>query len=303
VILYQKRPDHPSIRAWTRDSADQITCSYSGEAFQSLLLSWNTHSFPRDNLQFSISLQQSSGCWSPELRVASWGMERRHGYKTRQGSLSIDVDVLHCVDPSRAFKVFVRGSIELLRRLVVVFKPESGVIDSDEPFGGSAVDLEVPERSQRTVTGGDSHRLCSPTSLSMVLQYLGRSCDIREVAANVFDHGQNVFGNWSFNVAYAGSLGFDSMALWLEQLSDIEPLLSAGLPIIVSHKFDQFKESPLAKTAGHLIVIRGFTGSGDVIVNDPAADPRIGESVRRVYPRKTFARSWSGLCYLIRPRS
>jgi hypothetical protein len=47
----------------------------------------------------------------------------------------------------------------------------------------------------------------------------------------------------------------------------------------------------------------GFTERGDVIVNDPRADPGIGEPVRRVYPRQQFKQAWQsrsrGTVYLI----
>jgi hypothetical protein len=58
-------------------------------------------------------------------------------------------------------------------------------------------------------------------------------------------------------------------------------------------------------TDGHVLVIVGFTETGDVVVNDPAADPRLGLSVRRVYPRGAFERLWlahsGGTVYLIYP--
>ena len=50
------------------------------------------------------------------------------------------------------------------------------------------------------------------------------------------------------------------------------------------------------------MVISGFTGTGDVVVNDPAA-PR-NASVRRVYDRGQFERAWlrksSGTVYVVR---
>ena len=68
-------------------------------------------------------------------------------------------------------------------------------------------------------------------------------------------------------------------------------------------------------TAGHLLVVIGFTEDGDVIVNDPAADDTAG--VRRVYPRDQFETVWqrskrrgpdgdlvdtsAGVVYLIEP--
>ena len=65
-------------------------------------------------------------------------------------------------------------------------------------------------------------------------------------------------------------------------------------------------------TYGHLLVVVGFTNSGDVIVNDPAASP--ASQVRRVYDRGQFSRSllngdrWrggrsDGVVYLVHPRN
>ena len=45
-------------------------------------------------------------------------------------------------------------------------------------------------------------------------------------------------------------------------------------------------------TAGHLLVIVGFTSSGDVVVNDPAAATASG--VRRTYDRAQFEKAWLG---------
>ena len=60
-------------------------------------------------------------------------------------------------------------------------------------------------------------------------------------------------------------------------------------------------------TNGHLLVVVGFTESGDVVVNDPAAAQRAG--VRRTYDRGQFENAWlkrgsnggsGGLAYVIR---
>lgn len=52
-------------------------------------------------------------------------------------------------------------------------------------------------------------------------------------------------------------------------------------------------------------MIRGFTASGDVIANDPAA--LSNEAVRRVYPRAAFERVWvggsGGIVYVMHPAS
>nr|MBA2716200.1 C39 family peptidase [Propionibacteriales bacterium] len=61
--------------------------------------------------------------------------------------------------------------------------------------------------------------------------------------------------------------------------------------------------APISSTNGHLLVIRGFTQNGDVIVNDPAA--LVAKTVRRVYDRGQFENAWldttGGVAYVIHP--
>jgi hypothetical protein len=68
-------------------------------------------------------------------------------------------------------------------------------------------------------------------------------------------------------------------------------------------------------TAGHLMVIIGFTATGDVIANDPASSS--DEEVRNVYRRDQFENIWlrtkrttasggigsgsGGIAYIIKP--
>ena len=61
--------------------------------------------------------------------------------------------------------------------------------------------------------------------------------------------------------------------------------LAAGIPLAASISFSRggLSGAPISSTAGHLVVIVGFTSTGNVIVNDPAAPSN--SSVRRVYDR------------------
>ncbi|HVD52282.1 MAG TPA: C39 family peptidase, partial [Candidatus Udaeobacter sp.] len=57
------------------------------------------------------------------------------------------------------------------------------------------------------------------------------------------------------------------------------------------------------KTSGHLLVIRGFTPTGDVIANDPAVPT--DADVTKVYGRADFENVWlggsAGIVYVIYP--
>ena len=83
------------------------------------------------------------------------------------------------------------------------------------------------------------------------------------------------------------------------------------VPIVVSINWDNTSPDPtkhldgasIEKTGGHLMVVRGFTATGDVIANDPASPD--DASVRHVYRRDQFEYRWqaasAGATYVIKP--
>ena len=169
------------------------------------------------------------------------------------------------------------------------------------------ITLEPPQRSQCVEDRAIAGRICSPTSLGMALTFLGRPQSTLDTCAGVYDHGAEIYGNWSFNAAYAATQGFAATALHLDGLAAIEAEVAAGRPVVISHKWaaGEMSQTPTRASDGHLILVVGFTAEGDVVVHDPAADPRDAEAIRRVYPRAEVQRSWlrngEGVAYVLRP--
>lgn len=184
--------------------------------------------------------------------------------------------------------------------------------------------LAVPRYSQMLHRGrypqwgGGGQAWCSPTALAMVLRFYDKlpraaaySWVDRErgdrvvpaVARAVFDHGYDGAGNWAFNTAYASNRAGEAFVTRLRDLRDVERFVAAGIPPVVSIAFDRggLRGAPISSTAGHLVVVRGFTASGDVLVNDPAAPTRA--TVSRTYDRGQFERAWlsrsRGVTYLV----
>jgi Peptidase_C39 like family len=89
----------------------------------------------------------------------------------------------------------------------------------------------------------------------------------------------------------------------LRSLREAEQFVAAGIPLVASIAFGRgdLTGAPISASNGHLLVIVGFTDSGDVVVNDPAAASRAG--VRRTYDRSEFEDSWlpasGGTVYVI----
>ena len=194
--------------------------------------------------------------------------------------------------------------------------------------------LAVPRYSQMVHAGeyprygGGGEAWCSPTSTSMVLAYyhaspppasyawVNRSYADRVVdhaARMTYDHGYDGTGNWPFNTAYAASRTGHAFVTRFASLRGVERFIAAGIPVVTSVTFGpgELRGAPISASNGHLLVVVGFTRSGDVVVNDPAARTRAG--VRRTYDRGQFEDAWlqrypsggsmhgsGGLAYVIR---
>lgn len=196
------------------------------------------------------------------------------------------------------------------------------------PAGGAwGTELDVPRRSQRVHQGhypewdGGGQAWCSPTSTTMVLGYWDRwpsakdtswvspsdpDPEVDHAARHTYDHAYEGAGNWPFNTAYAGRYGVDGFVTRLRTLTELERLIVAGIPVITSQSFKK-SELPGAGygTDGHIMVVVGFTATGDVIANDPASPSNA--HVRHVYPRAAFENVWlrgsssGGIAYVIHP--
>jgi hypothetical protein len=190
----------------------------------------------------------------------------------------------------------------------------------------TTTDLSVPQSSQMIHRGefpqwgNGGEAWCSPTSTAMVMRYYGKGPKpsayswsrytdsfVDHAARYTYDHQYKGTGNWSFNAAYAAGYSLDTFVTRLDSLREAEGFIRAGIPLVASVAFGrgQLTGSPISATPGHLMVIRGFTATGDVIVNDPAAPKN--SSVRRVYSRAQFEKAWTngsgGVVYVIRPTS
>ncbi|MBL4844035.1 MAG: C39 family peptidase, partial [Planctomycetes bacterium] len=164
-----------------------------------------------------------------------------------------------------------------------------------------------PERSQGWLGPPLASRTCSPTSLGMALALQGCKATTLEVARGVYDKGGDLYGNWSFNVAYAGSRGLRAVARHLTGWRAVEDEIAAGRAVVISHRYKkgQLEGGAVSATVGHLIVLVGFTETGDVVVHDPAGNTRQGRPIRRVYKRdqlwNTWQRNHEGVAYLVQP--
>jgi hypothetical protein len=128
--------------------------------------------------------------------------------------------------------------------------------------------------------------------------------EVDYAARFVYDYHYHGAGNWPFNTAYAAERGLVADVTQLHNLREAEPFINHGIPLVASVAWSSNKlDTAIKSTNGHLLVIGGFTGTGDVIAYDPASTT--DADVRHVYDREQFERAWvpasGGIVYVVRP--
>jgi hypothetical protein len=317
-----------AYRGTTYDQGSWTSASVSpGFGFSQLVASWSALT-PR-NSWVEVRVRVSSGAARGRgMVLGRWASSDKHVRRTSVPGQSdalghVDVDTWKAAASADAYQLQVR----LMRRSGAASASPSvsfaGAVASLLPAATPAVSapgvaaglvLDVPAYSQMvhrgefSQYGGGGEAWCSPTSTAMVLGYYGRlpaassygwvgaRTDpwVDEVARSTYDASYEGTGNWPFNTAYAASRGLSAFVTRLRSLAEAESFIAAGIPVIASVSFSSgaLHGAPISSTAGHLLVIVGFTSTGDVVVNDPAASS--ASSVRRTYDRAQFESAWLG---------
>lgn len=309
------------------------------QPFTQLVPTWNVVTPPNTFVMVQSRVRSTTGAFSGWKLMGSWST-RDAGFRRTSGAAQKDAVARVSTDTLVANPGVTLNSYQL--RVLFLRNPASKASPTvrslqavaSRPATGTPVTskrmlpartLNVPRYSQMTHRGqypqygGGGQAWCSPTSLSMLLGYYRslpsaanyawvnkRYSDpwVDHVARVVYDYGYKGAGNWAFNTAYAANLTTDAFVTRLTSLRDAERFIAAGIPLAASITFSrgQLSGAPISATAGHLVVIAGFTSNGNVVVNDPAAPNN--SSVRRVYDRGQFERAWlgrsSGTVYVVR---
>ena len=291
-------------------------------AWDQLVVSWNAAAPTGTFLKIQASASSFAhatkfyplGLWSPDNGI--FPRTSVAGQMDADACVKVDTFVLN--HPAKSVQIRLtlgrtNGALPALKFLGLSFC-NSRITPPVPPPNRAAWGKIIPvvERSQQSYPDGGGW--CSPTSLSMVLTHWGSesnradwNLDAPEVAAGVYDRQFKFHtGNWSFNTAFAGSL--DGMRAYVTRFSDISELedwIAAGIPVIISARYDLLQDGRPDDFSGHLTVCRGFTENGDLVINDPWTDLKV-ESVRHIYKRENVRRAWAtshNTVYLVYPEN
>ena len=277
-----------------------------GGSFKNLLASWNASSSGGTvEIFVSVKLEDGSftgwyswGVWSAIRGLSgSKSMEDQHG--------KVDIDTLTL---KKECGGIVRYRIDIKQtgdESPIVYNVTLACDKKDAALKAPAdtyKKLDVPYRRQGDVPeiGGN---ICSATSLSMVLLYHGEEgLDVADTAWGVRDYGAQKFGNWSYNVAYAGELGYNAYIDYFD-IDAIKYAVSTGHPMVCSIrvKAGQLAASgyPGYTTNGHLLCVVGYeerNGQKWLLINDPA-HPEVKGILE-----SDFANIYRGVSYIVQLR-
>jgi hypothetical protein len=315
--------------------------------FNELVSSWNSKTSPGTWIQSEVKPLLNNGHWAKWYILGRWTYSDADFHRTSVGGQGdadgfVAIDTFFTKDhPAVAYQLRLRlfrrvektateAPVSVSRYSAVLsnLTNQGSTFPSATTMNGQTVDLNVPKFSQETHHGeypefdNGGEAWCSPTSSAMVVHFWGPEYyptaaetawvgfadpEVDYTARYVYDYHYQGAGNWPFNTAYAAERGLVSDVTQLHNLSEAEPFIKAGIPLVASVAWNPNKldGASIKSTNGHLLVIGGFLGNGDVIAYDPAS-PTNG-AVRHVYNREQFERAWipasGGIVYVDRPAS
>ena len=277
-----------------------------GGSFQNMLASWNASS-AGGTVEISVSVKLDNGSYTDWYSWGEWSaIPETAGSKSNSDAYGkVGIDILTLKQACQGivkYRIDIKqtvGEAPIVYNVTLACDKKTGALQAPTD---TYCKLDVPYRRQMDVPeiGGS---ICSATSLSMVMLYHGEQIDdIADIAWGVRDWGEKIFGNWAFNVAYAGELGYNAYIDYFD-IDAIKYAISTGHPIVSSIrvKAGQLAASghPNYASNGHLLCVVGYeekNGKKWLLINDPA-HPEVTAILE-----SDFASIYRGVSYIVQTR-
>jgi len=252
---------------------------------------------PAHAFRFELSAVTARG-WSPWIATATVGSAYFFPLPPAEG-IESQIDLWTARESISEVKLRLRvrelhATSIFDQPWLVTLSACDGVEDGPKPTAptGSAR-LSVPKLSQMEADPKLAPRICSPTSVAMVLAYLGAGVSIEHLAAEMFHPTLDIYGVWPAAVSAAGRRGVPGYLLRFPDWGAAVWCLDQGLPIVASVRYEggELTGAAISATQGHFVVLTGYDGD-DVLVNDPAAPT--ADVVARRYRRRELESVWLG---------
>jgi len=181
--------------------------------------------------------------------------------------------------------------------------------DAEMALPASVLISDAPAISQMVRDSSIADSICSPTTVTMILNTRGENLLPEEVALREYDFYYEGFGNWPFTVALAGSYGYTGYCHYAD-LDFVRQELASGRTVGLSVQYSNspdgaypyLENAAISGTAGHLISIVGYgTESGvDYFYSNDSAAGTDSACALRKYKADQLDGAWvSRLCYVV----
>lgn len=279
------------------------------ELFLELVLSWNVRNLNDSMLIFSLSIGNTEGFGDFHL-MGSFLDEKSRSLSSEENEyskVSIDTLINKNSEENNLIKLKIAFSPSnnddlALENISVTSKLVNGELNFDESLLSNKL-IDVPAIQQLSVPL-IGNIICSPTSLSMIANFYGYQFSQEEMSKKVYDNGARIYGNWTLNVSYVGSLdGLYGRVEYLSDFNEVINYINKDIPLVLSittTSKEQLEGTIMAYAGGHLLVLVGFEeidGTWYGIVNDPAEYEN--EKVQRKYKLDQIINVWRGYTYVI----
>jgi len=240
--------------------------------------------------RFELSAH-ANGAWSAWVASVTIGAAEFAPLPSAVAPLTCEVDVFRAAPAVHAVRLRVRVRAgESARWLVGLSAADDAPADLQVAVGPTAR-LDVPPLSQIEADAALGARICSPTSVAMVLGYWRRAVTPSALASEVFHPALDIYGVWPAAIRAAAARGVAGYLLRFPDWATARWCLERGIPIVASVRYaaGELSGAAVGATAGHLLVLVGMVGD-TVLVNDPAAPT--AAAVPRRYRADEFGRVW-----------
>ncbi len=291
-----------------------VTPPIDAPPFDWLVPWWNADTSGSGLLRIFLQFETGRGGeWSRWYPMGEWSRLSR-SFSEGDENAKVETDTLLLVKKSSRFRLRLElesgpgGEADsvVVHRFGVITRDKESRHPPSRHYFLKESGITAPRRSQMTESEVLRNRICSPTCAAMALEYLGSRWPTAFVAADCYDLGAKIYGNWPFNVASLWRLGAKARLDYFANAEVAAAELQTGHLLIASLRYAQgeLTAAPLSATEGHLVLMTGMSkdkaGAFRILVNDPAAAPEA--EVRRSYDLAEFEKAWTGLAYVVEGR-
>ncbi|MBQ7646362.1 MAG: C39 family peptidase, partial [Clostridia bacterium] len=249
------------------------------------------------SVEISVSYQTSGNAWSGYYSFGLWKGKTGYSYSTEDSYAEMDQDTFipkYGTSGKVKFKVVLKknNTAPVLRNITVA--AGTAPLASVGSYPSEKYNAVKVRRQDTAENGSIGPVICSATTTAMMLEWYGVNQTTLTVAAGVKDTATGAYGDWIFNMAYAGEMGMTSYCDFYS-IEMTKYVLSQGSPVGCSIK-GTLPGSRVGTTSGHLVLAVGYktiSGVNYLLVNDPYCyDSNVTNNTPFNYKESDFYNVW-----------